>query len=139
MVTENLRKVSENCKKEGLNLAKPLSEKELVEKFANLGILLSQDVIEVYSNFGGFDEDKMDSECLTFWTPEKILQENESNAEYVFFADFLIDSHHYAFKFQNVEISSIYVCYSETDRIKISNSFAEFFELYLNQIEKLFV
>jgi hypothetical protein len=81
----------------------------------------------------------MDSECLSFWTVEKILRENKLNAEYVFFADFLIASHFYAFKFKAADSSSIYVYYGKNDRHKIADSFAEFFELYLENPERLFV
>lgn len=136
---ENLRKVKERWKLEGLSLAEPLSEDEIIDAFANLGILLSTEVIEVYSNLNGFNENEMDSEWLTFWTMEKILRENEANSDYVYFADFLIDSHHYAFKFKDAGRSAVYVHYSEEVRAKIADSFDEFFELYLGYPEKLFV
>ena len=139
MLRETLEKVGERWKLDGVRLALPPTKEELIEDFANLGILLSQDVIETYSSLGGFKEDALDSECLTFWTVKKKLWENERNAKYVFFADFLIDSHHCAFKYKNIENSMIYVCYSETDRYKISATFAAFFELYLEKIERLFI
>ncbi len=139
MLQENLEKVKEHWKLERLKLAEPLSENEIIAVFAELGILLSSDVIEVYSNLGGFDENDMDSECLTFWTIEKIQRENEANSEYVYFADFLIDSHQYAFKYENPDISSIHVYYSENAKYKIANSFTDFFELYLKNPARLFV
>lgn len=135
---ENLKKVEEHWRQEGLTLGKRLSEDEIIDAFANFGILFSSDVIEVYSTLNGFDEDEMDSECLSFWTLEKILKEIEPNSEYVYFADFLIDSHHYAFKFKDAEHSTVHVHYSEKERTKIADSFDEFFELYLNNPEKLF-
>jgi len=79
-----------------LSLAKPLLEAEIIKGFAKLDILLSRDVIEVYSNINGFSKNDIDSECLSFWTIEKIWGENQLNSEYVYFADFLIDSHFYA-------------------------------------------
>lgn len=88
MLGEMLVKVGEKWHRECLKLAKPLSEQAVIENFANHGILLARDAIEVYSNIGGFDEDNMDAECLTFWTVDKILRENELNAEEVYFADF---------------------------------------------------
>lgn len=138
MLTENLIKVNGKWHEECLKLAEPLLEEEIIEKFTNLGILLACDVIEVYSTIGGFDEDDMDSECLTFWTVEKVLRENDFNAEKVFFADFLIDSHQYYFKYKSPKNSAIYACYDETDRYKIADSFDEFFELYLKDIKSLF-
>lgn len=139
MFQENLEKVREKWELEGLNLAEPLSESDVIDSFTSLGISISKDVVEVYSNLNGFDENGMDSECLSFWTIEKILRENEANSEYIYFADFLIDSHHYAFKFENADFSSIHVHYSETSRFKIANSFDEFFELYLKKPDELFV
>jgi hypothetical protein len=94
---ETLGKVSEKWNLDGLNPANPTSEEDLLEKFAALGIALSREAVEVYTNVDGFDEDRIDSECLTFWTVEKILRENAFNAEYVYFADFLIDSRRFAF------------------------------------------
>lgn len=139
MLQENLQKVRNYWKKEKLNLAKPLLRFQLFRVFEVLTLQISKDVIEVYSTLNGFDENEMDSECLTFWTIEKILKENKPNSEFVYFADFLIDSHHYAFKFEDGIDSSIYIHYSEKDRPKVASSFAEFFELYLTNTGRLFL
>ncbi len=137
MLKEVLGKVIESWKNQELNLAKPLSENEVVKSFSNFEITFSQDVIEVYSNFGGFEQDELDNEHFTFWTVKKILQENKQNAEYINFADFLIYSHLYAFKFENTENSAIYACFDD-DRFKVADSFAEFFEIYLKNVGSLF-
>lgn len=68
MLQENLKKVEQFWKKEGLILAKPLSENDVIKYFADLTILLSKEVIHVYSNVGGMDDDDMDSICFSFWT-----------------------------------------------------------------------
>lgn len=115
MLRENLKKVGELWRKEGLNLANPLSEKEVINTFANLGVLLSKDGIEVYSNLGGMVDWGTDSVCFSFWTIEKLIEENEVNSELVFFADFLIHSHLYGFKFENESISSIHIYYGENE------------------------
>jgi hypothetical protein len=138
VLKDNLRKVNRKWHGECLELAGPISEEDVIEKFTNPGILLARDAVEVYSTIGGFDENDSDSELLTFWTVEKILREIDFNAEVVYFADFLIDSHHYCFKYKNDESSAIYVHYSETDRYKIADSFDQFFGLYLNNINELF-
>ena len=138
MLSDNLIKVNQKWRAEGLKLASPLLEAEIIEAFANLGIRLSRDVVQVYSTIGGFVDENMDSECLSFWTAEKILHENDFNAEDVYFADFLIDSHQYCFRYKNADSSAIYVHYSETDRFQIADSFDEFFELYLTNIKGLF-
>lgn len=139
MLKENLKKVKEKWELEGLNLAKPLSENDVISFFANLRVAISNDMVEVFSNLNGFDDNDMDSECLSFWTVERKLQENEPNSEYVYFADFLIYSYYYAFRFENADFSSIHVHYSETSRFKIADSFSEFFELYLKKPDEHFV
>ena len=142
MLSENLIKANRKWHDECLKLAQPLSEEEVIEKFTNLGILPARDAIEVYSTIGGMDENDSDSELLTFWTVEKILRENDFNAENVYFADFLIDSHWYYFKYKDAETSAIYVDYLDsngTSQYKIADSFDEFFELYLNNIKGLFL
>lgn len=139
MLKENLIKVKEKWRQECVKVAEPLSKYEITKKFSDYGFIISQDVVEVFSTIGGFSEEGMDSECLSFWTVEKILNENEQNSERVYFADFLIDSHHYYFKYGNAEVSEIFVSHSETDISKIADSFNDFFELYLNDINSLFV
>lgn len=139
MLKENLEKIKEKWKLDGLKLKNPFSKEELIKRFAKVGITLSQDVIDFYSSIDGFDENEMDSECLTFWTIEKILKENETDSKEIYFADFLIDSHQYFFKYKNAEYSEVFIRYSETDKHKIADSFDDFFELYLKDINSLFI
>lgn len=138
MLSDNLIKVNQKWRDEGLKLAALRLEEEVIETFANLGVLLASDAVQVYSTIGGFADDDLDSECLTFWTVEKILRENDFNAEDVYFADFLIYSHQYYFKYKDAESSEVYVSYDTETVYKIANSFDEFFELYLTNIKGLF-
>lgn len=138
MLGENLIKVNKKWCAEGLKLAPPFPVREVAGIFADFGITLARDAVEVYSTLGGFADDEMDSECLTFWSPRKILRENEFYAEQVYFADFLIYSHQYYFEYKNSESSTIHISYGETERYKIADSFDEFFELYLKNIKGLF-
>ena len=138
MLSENLIKVNKKWRDEGLKLAATYLEEEIKEAFTNLGVLLADDAVQVYSTIGGFAEDDMDSECLTFWTVEKILRENDFNADKIYFADFLIESHRYYFKYKNAEKSEIHVSYDTEVVYKIANSFDGFLELYLTNIKGLF-
>lgn len=139
LLEETLKQVKTYWQQQRLATGEIFPKNDLIKIFAENRLLVSQDVIEVFSIIGGFDENEMDDECLTFWTLEKILKENEPNSEFVYFADFLIDSHHYAFKFKDGINSSIYIHYSEKDRPKVASSFAEFFELYLTDTSRLFL
>jgi hypothetical protein len=68
-----------------------------------------------------------------------MLVEYQKESQYVVFADFLIDSHWYAFKVNDENTASVYLYYGDEDTTKISNSFTEFFELYLAEPAKLFI
>lgn len=139
MLRENLKRVGEVWKKENLYLSKPLSESEIKETFDNLNISLSQDVIEVYSSLGGMLDYGCDSTCFSFWTIEELINENKVNSELVFFADFLIQSHQYCFKFEDEFVSSIHIYWNESEIEKIADSFDEFFENYLTNPEKYYL
>jgi hypothetical protein len=139
VLVENVKKVEQLWKKQGLNSAKPLSEIDLIKSFSILASALSKDVIDVYSNLGGMADDDIDAICFTFWTVEKILAENKPNSQLTFFADFLIYSHLYGFKFENENISSIHIYWGENQIEKIADSFSEFFENYLTKPEKYFL
>lgn len=139
MLTENLGKVNRIWAQEGLELDKSLSEVEVIETFANLKILISKDVVDVYSNLGGMTDWGTDAICFSFWTIDKIVEENKSNSGLTFFADFLINSHLYGFKFKDEDVSSIHIYYGENDIEKIADSFDEFFENYLTKPEKYFL
>ncbi len=139
MLQNYLQKVINNWKKEGLKLEKPLSSIELNKNFINSNILPSKEIIELYSEFNGFAEEELDSECMTFWTIKKIVAEHQKDSQYVVFADFLIDSHWYSFKANDENTASVYLYYGDDDTTKISNSFAEFFEFYLTEPSKLFI
>lgn len=114
-------------------MTKPFSENDLINVFTNLGVNLSSEVIDVYSNLGGMADDDMDAICFTFWTVEKILSENKSNSELTFFSDYLIYSQLYGFKFENENTSSIHIYWGENQIEKIADSFDEFFENYLTK------
>jgi hypothetical protein len=137
MLKTTLQKAEELWLKEDLILAKPIAPNDVITAFNNFGVSVSKDVSEVYSNLGGMKDWRMDSICFSFWTFERILEENKPNSELIFFADFLINSHFYGFKFENENVSSIHIYYGENDVEKVSDSFYEFFEIYLNESEKL--
>lgn len=138
MLAENLKKVREIWELERLKIAEPLTEAQVVESLARLNRWISQDVIEVYSTLGGMLDYAMDELLLSFWTIERICEENKQwDSELIFFADFLIDSHFYGFKFENEKISSVYLYYGDDDFKKIADSFDEFLKLYIEEPDKL--
>lgn len=95
---ETLNLVKTNWKQQGLNLIELRSKDKLIKILSKFNILASEEFMEVYSIINGFDENDMDSEGLSFWPIEKILRGNKPNDEYIYFADFLINSHWYGYK-----------------------------------------
>jgi hypothetical protein len=79
---------------------------------------------------------EMNSECFSFWSLKKVIEEN--NQKGLAFADFLIDSHRYYFKYEDENRSSVHTDWFEGGQmIKIADSVNEFFEMYLRSSEKL--
>jgi hypothetical protein len=136
---ETLNLVKTNWKQQGLNLIELRSKDKLIKILSKFNILASEEFMEVYSIINGFDENDMDSEGLSFWPIEKILRGNKPNDEYIYFADFLINSHWYGYKNKWPNNSMICIHYSESERPKVADSFNEFFELYLKNQMKLFI
>ncbi len=139
ILSESLKKVAEIWHKECLKLGEPKSENEIVEKLSNLKTPISRDVIEVYSHLGGILNGESDSTLLSFWDIDQILEENEPDSEFIAFADFLLYSHLYYFKFENELVSSIHIWWGEKDVEKIADSFEEFFENFLKNPEKYYL
>jgi len=141
MLSETLDKVRSHWVSENLVLASPLDRDDLYERFLTLGVSATPEILEVFSKLNGFAEDDMDSECLSFWTVDKIVRENQMgwvrDRLYVHFADFLIDSHTYAFKINDSGSSSVYCHWDSSYVVKICESFETFFEYYLFDTPKL--
>lgn len=129
VLIENLKKIEQIWKSEGLKLGNPPPENLLVESFSSRGILISKDVIDIYSNLGGMTEDGIDDICFTFWRVDKILAEYQPNSGLTFFADFLIYSHLYGFKFENEHVSSIHIYWGKNQIEKVADSFSEFLKI----------
>ncbi len=73
----------------------------------------------------------MDESLLSVWTLAEIKERNSPLSSLTYFADFLIESHRYAFKYENVNISSVYSNHETDDFIKVADSVEQFFDLYL--------
>jgi hypothetical protein len=139
VLEENLKKVNAIWKADGLELANPFSRAEIANYFAKIGVSPCEEIFIVYSNLGGMVDWGMDSLCFSFWTIDKILEENALNNELIFFADFLINSHLYGFRIEDENISSIHIYHGANDVEKIADSFDEFFDTYLTQPESYFL
>ena len=108
MNKEILQKISEKWKKENLELVPCYSEEQIQNSFDKIGRLVSKDILQVYTTFGGMSEGEMDSNLLSFWNLDQFVGENKSlKSDLALFGDFLIYSHLYGYKYENENISSV--------------------------------
>lgn len=137
MKKEILQKVIEKWKMESLEIISPYSEKQIQNSFDKIGELVSRDVLQIYTTFGGLADEVMDSNLLSFWTLDQLVSENLLHKSgFVLFGDFLINSHFYGYKYENENISSVFSDFETGEFLKIAESVEDFFHLYLtNPIE----
>ncbi len=81
----------------------------------------------------------MDSNLWSLWPLQRVVLENaEYDRPHILFADFLINSHCYCFKYENDEKSSVCVEYFNGEEpTRVADSVNDFFETYLRNAEKL--
>lgn len=139
MLNEKLVKVVEHWKKEGLEISLPNSEQEIIDCFQKIKKPISEDVLEFYMFTGGTSEGRMDLELFSFWTLEEIIKENSSlKSELALFADYSIFLFCYGFKYENPEISSVYIEWFDHSPTRIADTVEEFFDIYLRNPNELF-
>lgn len=90
-------------------LLPPPTNHEIETAFARLRHPLSDDIRRLYSATGGFADYECD--CVwSLWSLDRLVRENQNrDSEFLWFADFLISSHMYAFRYHNDEASVIYI------------------------------
>lgn len=137
VLKEKLTKVIRQWREENLELSLPNSEQQIIDCFRSIERLLAKDILEFYSICGGMIDGDMGESLLSVWTIERIAEENSTSSELTYFADFLINSHLYAFKHENENTSSVYSDWETSEFIKIADSVEQFFELYLTNPYKI--
>jgi len=80
-----------------------------------------------------------DARCWTLWSLAQIVSENARyDGRDLLFADFLLNSHLYGFRYVNPHQSAVYVDYlNGTEPEMVAGSVDEFFHLYLNRPDAL--
>jgi len=137
VLKEKLAEAIKRWQKENLRLSPPNSEQQIIDCFLAIKSLISKDILEFCSNFGGMVDGDMSESLLSVWTLEMIVKENSASSELTYFADFLIESHRYAFKYEDVKTSSVYSNYESEDFVKIADSIEQFFDLYLTNPNRI--
>lgn len=134
----NLEKVVERWRCDQLALLPPLTGDEILGAFRHLEQPLSQDVFRLYRTVGGMEDYTSDgATCWVLWSLERIVKQNCGHRQpYLWFADFLIDSHFYCLKYETSETSSVHLDYLDgTPPLFLCSSLDSFFEKYLNLSE----
>ena len=135
----NIEGVINRWRNEGLSMLPPVEEADIMAALAKTGRKYSRDVVALYRATGGMAEGESDSHVWSLWSLARVVSENSRHERpYILFADFLINSHLYCFKYDNEESSSVCVDYFDGEEPEcVAKSVAEFFELYLKSPEKL--
>jgi hypothetical protein len=129
----------EKWKLEKIALHSPLEESVVMATLSALGRPYSRDVLALYTATGGMKDCNSDSHLWSLWSLERVISETSRYTRpYILFADFLINSHFYCFKYENEERSSVAVDYLDgTEPETLAGSVQEFFEMLNNDAARL--
>ena len=118
-------------KLEGLRLLPPIEESVIEARLADLGRGCSRDVSALYRLTGGMEDGDSDSHMLSLWPFQKAMAETARYTRpHILFADFLIESHVYCFRYETHERSSVVVDYGNSEEPElVAESVEEFFKL----------
>jgi hypothetical protein len=128
-----------NWEREGISLHPPVEEVVATSALSKIGRPYSRDVVALYRATGGMGEGESDSHMWSLWSMERVVSENSRyDRAHILFADFLLDSHFYCFKYENEERSSVCVEYFSGDEPEpVANSVQQFFEVFISDPAKL--
>ena len=126
-------------KREDLRLLPPINESFIRASLSDLGRACSNDVLALYRLTGGMEDGDSDSHMLSIWSFQKATAETARyRRPYIPFADFLINSHLYCFRYENKERSSVVVDYGNDEEPElVAESVEEFFKILNGDATKL--
>ena len=118
---------------DGISMLPPADEVGVIEALDKTGRRYSRDVVALYCATGGMPNGESDSHLWSLWSLEQVVSENLCyERPHLLFADFLIHSHLYCFRYEDEEKSSVLMDYSSDEEPELlAGSVGEFFELYL--------
>lgn len=129
----------ENWRREVVNLLSPDEAVAVIAALNKIGRKYSRDVVDLYCATGGMKNGEMDSLLFSLWTLEQVVSESQNyERPFIPFADWLINSRFYCFKYENEETSAVYVDFLNGDEPQcLAATLSEFFELFLTAPEKI--
>lgn len=120
-------------KHENLKLFPRVNESVIKSSLCDLGRACSSDVLALYLLTGGMEDADSDSHMFSLWPFHKAVAETARYSRpYFLFADFLIDSHLYCFKYESPERSSVAVDYLNGEEPELVAESVEQFFMILN-------
>ena len=120
-------------RRDGVSLLPPHDVVSVITALDKTERRYSSDVIALYCATGGMPDGESDTKMWSLWPLEQVVLENAKyERPHLLFADFLINSHLYCFRYENEERSSVCVDYFDGNEPEVlADSVEEFFELYL--------
>ena len=126
-------------RKAGVSLLPPADEASVIAALDKTGRRYSRDIVALYCATGGMPDGESDDHVWSLWPLEQVVSESSRYGRpHLPFADFLIHSHLYCFRYEDEGRSSVYMDYSSDEEPeRLTGSVSEFFELYLTNPGKL--
>ena len=127
-IKSTFKRISEDLAWDHNNRTPAPSEAELRDVFERLGFPLTEDVVELYSCTGGCG-----IQLFEIWTLSEILEMNQNREDkgLLWFGDWLIHSHVYAFEFVDQSTCRALSTAESGDPSLVADSVREFFEKLL--------
>lgn len=110
------------------------TDDEIELTFSRLNHPLSDDVRLLYSTTGGFADYESDH-LWSLWSLNRVANENRNRrSDYLWFADWLISSHMYAFHYENPSTSAVFIDHNSKQHPpeQIAESVSEFLRRYVD-------
>ena len=107
---------------------------EIEIAFAQLNRPFSDDVRRLYSATGGFADYESDH-LWSFWSLDRLVRENQGrDSDYLWFADWLISSHMYAFRYISPAVSAVFIDHNSSEHppTQIAEGVAVFLRKYVD-------
>ena len=129
----------EKWKREKVVVLQPIERSIVAANFRKIGRKCSNDVLALYTTTGGMEDGESDSHLWSLWSLDKVISETSRYSRpYILFADFLISTHLYCFKYENEEESSVRIDYVNGEEPElVAGSVEEFFQLFNTEAGKL--
>lgn len=125
----DISEILERWESQGVELLAPNDRATVIGALNLTGKKYSEDVVNLYCATGGMKDGAMDDNLWSFWSLEQLVKENAVlRRPGLFFADFLIYSTQYFFRFESPDRSSVWL---DDGQELLADSISEFFEKYL--------